>query len=346
MINNSFNLKKKTFIIAEIGNNHEGSFINAKKLIRYAAKAGVDAVKFQTFITDEFVVKEHKSYNRLKKFELSQKQFLTLKKLSNKLKLEFISTPLDFSSAKFLKKECNIIKIASGDNNFYDLINFLLNRKKKIIISTGMMNFFDIKQLVNFIKKKMGANFLNNNLTLMHCVSSYPAEDRTLNLMSIKYLSDKFKGIKIGYSDHSIGLDACLNAVALGARIVEKHFTLNNDFSDFRDHKLSLDPKEMKKMVKKIRKIELQLGNYEKKIQNTEKRNIYFSRRSIFAKKNIKKNETLSNKNTIFLRPQHKESKISGLILNKKKLQVNLEVGEVIKNRNFVNLVLGSTKNF
>lgn len=346
MKNKGLSSKKKTFIIAEIGNNHEGNLNNAKKLIRYAADAGVDAVKFQTFITDNFVIQSHNSYNRLKKFELSQKQFIILKKLSHKLKLEFISTPLDFSSAYFLKKECNIIKIASGDNNFYDLIDLLLNNKKKIIISTGMMNFRDVKLLVNFIKKKMGEKFLINNLSLLHCVSSYPAEDQSLNLLSIKYLADKFKGIKIGYSDHSIGYDACLNAVTLGAKIIEKHFTLDNNFSDFRDHKLSLNPRDMKKMVKKIRKIELQLGTYEKKIRKSEEETVYSSRRSIYSKKDIKKNEILNNKNTVFLRPQNKDSIILGLMLKRKKSLVTFKAGKLIKNKNLTTLLSGRTRDF
>jgi sialic acid synthase SpsE len=125
-----FNPKKKVFIIAEIGNNHEGNFNTAKKLINAAASTGVDAVKFQTFITDDFVSSNYPSYERLKKFEFTHQQFLKLKKFANKQQLNFISTPLDFLSANFLKKNCKIIKLASGDNNFYDLINVFLDFKK------------------------------------------------------------------------------------------------------------------------------------------------------------------------------------------------------------------------
>ena len=120
----NFNPRKRVFIIAEVGNNHEGNFDVAKKLIRAASKVGADAVKFQTFVTNDFVNSDHPSFERLKKFELTQQQFSKLKKLANTQNLNFISTPLDFSSAHFLKKNCKIIKIASGDNNFYDLINF------------------------------------------------------------------------------------------------------------------------------------------------------------------------------------------------------------------------------
>lgn len=328
--------QKKVFIIAEIGNNHEGNFNNAKNLIKEAANAGVDAVKFQTFLTNEFVSIDHPSYQRLKKFQFSHEQFLKLKKFANQLKLNFISTPLDLVSARFLKENCKIIKIASGDNNFYDLIKIFLDYKKQLIISTGMMDTHDIAKLIKFIAHKKGKKFLNENLSLLHCVSSYPADDTTLNLMSVKFLADKYKKINIGYSDHSIGYEACIAAVALGAKIIEKHFTLDNNFSNFRDHKLSLNPKDMKKMVLMIRKVESQIGKYEKKIGRNEKKLVYFTRRSIVAKKTIKKNEILTLQNSLFLRPQHKESKLGYEVLNKKKSLINLKSGKIIKNKNLI----------
>jgi N,N'-diacetyllegionaminate synthase len=318
-----FNPKKKVFIIAEIGNNHEGNFNTAKKLIKAAASTGVDAVKFQIFNTDDFVSLDHPSYERLKKFEFTHQQFLKLKKFANKQQLNFISTPLDFLSANFIKKNCKIIKIASGDNNFYDLINIVLDFKKQLIISTGMMNDANVEKLIKFILKKKEDKFLKNNLSLLHCISSYPAEDKSLNLMSIKYLADKYEDINIGYSDHSVGYDACVTAVALGARIIEKHFTLNNNFSNLRDHKLSLNPVDMEIMVKKISKIEMQLGKYEKVIQKNETKLISTSRRSMIAKKLIDKNERMTFHNTSFLRPQRKESEIINEILNKKKTKKN-----------------------
>tara|TARA_B100000780_G_C21078525_1_gene434273 strand:- start:274 stop:1284 length:1011 start_codon:yes stop_codon:yes gene_type:complete len=328
-----FNLSKKIFIIAEIGNNHEGNFNIAKKLIKAAADSGVDAVKFQTFITKDFVSSDHPSFERLKKFEFTHQQFLELKRFANKKNLNFISTPLDFKSANFLKRNCKIIKIASGDNNFYDLINIFLNYNKQLVISTGMMNNNNINDLIKFIKKKSGNKFLKKNLSLLHCISSYPAKDNSLNLMSIKYLSDKYKEINIGYSDHSVGDDACITAAALGAKIIEKHFTLSNNFSNFRDHKLSLNPADMKIMVKKIRKVEVQLGKYEKVIGKTEKKLIPLTRRSMIAKKSTNKNQLMTIYNTSFLRPQHKGSEIKNEILNKKKTMKKLNSKELIKNK-------------
>jgi N,N'-diacetyllegionaminate synthase len=328
-----FNPSKNIFIIAEIGNNHEGNFNIAKKLIKAAADSGVDAVKFQTFITKDFVSSDHPSFERLKKFEFTHQQFLELKRFANKKNLNFISTPLDFKSASFLKRNCKIIKIASGDNNFYDLINIFLNYNKQLVISTGMMNNNTINDLIKFIKKKSGNKFLKKNLCLLHCISSYPAEDNSLNLMSIKYLSDKYKDINIGYSDHSVGYDACITAAALGAKIIEKHFTLSNNFSNFRDHKLSLNPADMKIMVKKIRKVEVQLGKYEKIIGKTEKKLIPLTRRSMIAKKSTNKNQLMTVYNTSFLRPQHKGSEIKNEILNIKKTMKKLNPKELIKNK-------------
>ena len=240
---------------------------------------------------------------------------------------------MDFLSANFLKKNCKIIKIASGDNKFYDLINIFLDFKKQLIISTGMMNDTNVEQLIKFILKKKGNKFLNNNLSLLHCISSYPAQDKSLNLMSIKYLADKYKGINIGYSDHSVGYDACVVAVALGARIIEKHFTLNNNFSNFRDHRLSLTPADMEIMVKKIKKVVMQLGKYEKVIQKNETKLISAARRSLIAKTSINKYETMTLHNTSFLRPQHKGSKIINEVLNKKKTKKKLNRGDIIKNK-------------
>ena len=149
----NFDLKKKVFIIAEVGNNHEGNFNIAKKLVRLAAKAGADAIKFQTFKTENFIRKKDiKRFKQLKKFELSYEQFKSLKKLAHIKKIKFISTPLDLESADFLIKNVDLIKIASGDNNFYPLIDRVLKSKKPVIISTGMTNALQIKSLTNLQK--------------------------------------------------------------------------------------------------------------------------------------------------------------------------------------------------
>ncbi len=294
--------KKKTLIIAEIGNNHEGSISNAKKLINQASKSGVDAVKFQTFITDKFINPLNiKRFNQLKKFELQFDDFKKLYNFSKKKGLKFISTPFDLESAKFLNKYCDIIKISSGDNNFFPLLDYFLDRKKKIIISTGMMSFSNIKELTRHIKYKLGSKTMTKKIALLHCVTSYPALDEDLNLNSIPFLIKKSK-FTIGYSDHSIGYEACISAVALGAKIIEKHFTIDKNFSKFRDHKLSADLKEMKLIVNGIRRIENQLGKFDKNIVKLEKKNLKNIRRGIYAKKNLIKNQIINKENIEFFR--------------------------------------------
>ena len=296
-------LKKKTFIIAEVGNNHEGSFVVAKKLVVLAAKAGADAVKFQTFKTQNFIRKEDKKrFNQLKKFELSYKQFEFLKKLANKNKIKFISTPLDLESADFLIKNSDTIKIASGDNNFFPLIEKILNLKKSLIISTGMTDIKDLKYLIKTIEDRIGKENMKNKISLLHCVTSYPVEDKYANLRSISYLIKNFD-INIGYSDHTIGNEACLASIALGAKIIEKHFTLDKNFSKFRDHALSADFSDLKDLVTGIRKIEKQLGEYNKKIASPEKKLIKKIRRGIYTKRSVEIGEKINSLDFAFLRP-------------------------------------------
>ncbi len=299
------NLKNKTFIIAEVGNNHEGNFNVAKKLVILAAKAGADAVKFQTFKTQHFInKKDRKRFKQLKRYELSFEHFEKLKKLAHKNNIKFISTPLDFESADFLIRKADIIKIASSDNNFFPLIHKVICANKPVIISTGMTDYNNLKYLIKFIQKKIGKKNTKKNISLLHCVTNYPVKDEDANLKSISYLIKKFN-LNIGYSDHTIGNEACLTSVVLGAKIIEKHFTIDKNYSKFRDHSLSADYYDLKKLVKSIRKIEKQLGSYRKKIIKSEKKIIKLVRRGVYPKKDIKKGESISFSNSSFLRPSN-----------------------------------------
>jgi N,N'-diacetyllegionaminate synthase len=299
----NFNLKKKVFIIAEAGNNHEGNFNVAKKLVNLAANAGADAIKFQTFKTENFIRKKDvKRFKQLKKFELSFEQFKSLKKLAHRKKLKFISTPLDIESADFLIKNADLIKIASGDNNFFPLIEKVLKSKKSVIISSGMTNSSHIQDLTKYIYKIIGKKSAENRIALLHCVTSYPVEDQFANLKSIEYLIKNSK-LTIGYSDHTMGNEACIAAVAMGAKIIEKHITLNKNFSNFRDHALSADYTDLKSIISGIRKVEKQLGKFNKEIQKPEKKLIKIVRRSAHAAKNMYPGEKINLKNTKFLRP-------------------------------------------
>ena len=232
-----------------------------------AAKAGVDAVKFQTYKTEKFIlINDKKNFKKFKKFEFSFSQFRKLKSYANQKKLLFISSALDLESASFLIKNSDAIKVASSDNDFSLLYKKILKSKKPLIISTGFLNSNDINNLIRKLAK-----IRRSNITVLHCVSCYPTEKKEVNLSSIRNMKNNF-GVEYGYSDHTIGVEACLCAASLGARIIEKHITLDKNFSNFRDHKLSSDYKELKELVKQIRKIELILGNKFKNIQKGENR--------------------------------------------------------------------------
>jgi len=296
----NLNKLKKTFIIAEIGNNHEGSFNVACKLIKEAKRAGVDAVKFQTFETKNYVNKNDiERFERLKKFELTKEEFYKLSLLAKNNNLKFISTPLDINSAIFLNKIVDYFKISSGDNNYYQLIEQVLKFKKNTIISTGLLNFKGTINLYKFIKK---LKFDNSKIAFLHCVSSYPAEDKEANLLSISLLKKNFP-FTIGYSDHTLGIHAAIAATVIGAKIIEKHFTLDNNYSKFRDHQLSLNPVNMKHLVDSIRSIEYMMGKEQKIIQPSEKKNLFSMRRSLYLSKNINKNSKIKFKDVSIVRP-------------------------------------------
>ena len=325
-------LKKKTIVVAEIGNNHEGDFNIAKKLIDEAKKCGVDAVKFQTFEPDSFIYKKDKKrLKQIKKFQFSFEQFKKLSQYTKKKNLIFLSTPFDIKSAKFLNKIQDIFKISSGDNTFYPLLKLVAGFNKTIILSTGLINYKEIKNTVRFINniwKKKKHN--NKKLILLHCVSSYPVKDKDANLKSITFLKNNMKKNIIGYSDHTIGINAAIGSVCLGARVIEKHFTLDNKYSKFRDHELSLNPKDMKKLVAEIKKTESQMGHYEKKIGKEEKKNINATRRSIGASKAIKKNKKINLEDLIWVRSSKglkpgEEKKIL------KKSKKNYQVGDLLR---------------
>ena len=193
----------------------------------------------------------------------------------------------------------DIFKISSGDNNYDELIELCASYKKPLIISTGLLNLLEINKIFTKLKK---LNFPKNKLSFLHCVSDYPVNDKDSNLMSIKFLNDKLPLI-IGYSDHVIGFESCIVAVSLGAKILEKHFTLDNNFSKFRDHKISLNPNDMKNMVKKIRRVEQMFGDYNKKATKNEIKNLNSMRRSLYFNKSLEKGTILKKEHLKIVRP-------------------------------------------
>lgn len=298
-----YDVKEKVLIVAEIGNNHEGNFELAQRLVREAAACGVDAVKFQTFRTEHVVGRlDEERFRRLQSFELGYTQFGELSELAHSLGLLFLSTPLDLASAEFLSSIVDCYKIASGDNNFYPLISRVAQTGKPLIISSGLSDVAQVARTVAFVRKEWEASNLVGELAILHCVTSYPVAPEEANLRAIQFLGERFD-VPVGYSDHTVGIDAALLAVALGARIIEKHFTLDKNFSDFRDHRLSAEPAEMADLVRRIRMAALMLGAREKVIQPCEKAVVQTVRRSIVASADLPRGHRLTWSDLTWIRP-------------------------------------------
>ena len=321
---------KKILIIAEIGNNHEGSYKIAKEMIREAAKAKVDGVKFQIFETSLYISKSDKErYKTLKKFQLSKNEFINLSKYAKSLKLIFFATPFDIESAKFINNYQDIFKISSGDNNYLELIKKVSTFNKDIIISTGLSDIKNLKVINKEVKKIWNKNKFKNKLFFLHCVSEYPTAYEKANLKRIDVLKNKFPNIEIGYSDHTLGIECCKIAIVKGCAIIEKHFTLEKFKKNiFRDHKLSANEIELKELVN-FKNIYLKAIKETIKTNLKNKKNI---RRSFAVNKNLNKNTILSKNDLIFVRPMgeyYKNEDIKRLI--GKKIKINLKEGMHIK---------------
>lgn len=295
----SHDIDEKILIVAEIGNNHEGNFDTARRMVEAAADAGVDAVKFQTFKTHLFTSNADPArVERLKRFELTQDQFTELAQLARSRGLIWFSTPLDLESARFLEPLVDVFKIASGDNDFLALIRQVAQTGKPLIISTGLADLAHLEWISSFAREH-GAE---GHLALLHCVCAYPAPAAEVNLRAIPLLATEL-GVPIGWSDHTLGPRASLAAAAIGARIIEKHFTLDKNFSAFRDHQLSADPAEMRVIVDGIREIEVLLGRAEKVVQPSEQGNAVPARRSIAAAADLAAGHRITEADLRWVRP-------------------------------------------
>lgn len=298
-----FDTDRSVLVVAEIGNNHEGNFDLAKELIRRAAECGVGAVKFQTVRAADLVRRsETARFERLKRFELSEEQFALLASLAHELGLAFISTPLSLPAARFLEPLVDAYKIASGDNDFFPLIEAVACTGKPVIISTGVSDVSQVEAAVRSLRGAWESQGVRGELALLHCVSAYPTPPEQANLRSIPFLWQRF-GCTVGYSDHTLGVDAAWLAVAAGARIIEKHFTIDKQHSDFRDHQLSADPPEMTDLVRRIRQAESMLGEWGKSVQPCESASSTAIRRSIVAARALRAGTAIDGAALKWIRP-------------------------------------------
>ncbi len=303
---------RHTIIIAEAGVNHNGNMDIAKRLIDAAADAGVDYVKFQTFKTENLVsfnaptaeyqkaaTQETSQYAMLKRLELNEQQHIELIEYCNKKGVKFLSTAFDMDSIDLLESlNLDLWKIPSGEITNYPYLARIAATGKPIIMSTGMCDTNDINNALDALIEN-GAT--NESITLLHCNTQYPTPYEDVNLLAMNTIKSDY-GLATGYSDHTQGIEIPIAAVALGACVIEKHFTLDRNMEG-PDHKASLEPAELKKMVEAIRIVEQALGSASKTVSPSEAQNKSIARKSIVAKRNIHKGETLTEDNITVKRP-------------------------------------------
>ena len=327
------------FIIAEAGVNHNGSVELAKKLIDTAKDAGADAVKFQTFKAENIVVKDaekaeyqkettgigESQYEMIKKLELAEEDFRELADYAKEKDIMFLSSPFDKESVDLLHElDVPAFKVGSGEITNLPLLRYIAKKGKPIILSTGMSTLGEIEEALDVIRSE-GVE----DIILLHCVSNYPARIEDVNLRAMETLKQAFK-LPVGFSDHTLGITAPIAAVALGACVIEKHFTLDRNLPG-PDHKASLEPDELKEMVKAIREVEKALGNGIKKPTKEEEKIKKVARRSIVAKVDIPKGAIITEEMLDVKRPETGiEPKYLKFIIGKKAKE-DIKKDDVIK---------------
>ncbi len=303
----------RVFIIAEAGVNHNGSLELAKKLIDVAIDAGADAVKFQTFKADNLVSKnaqkaeyqkqttsvDESQYEMIKRLELDENAHRELINYCKYKQIMFLSTPFGHESIELLRSfDMSIFKIPSGEITNLPYLRHIGSLGKRVILSTGMADLGEVEDALNILVQS-GTQL--ENITVLHATSEYPCPIEDVNLRAMQTIKSAF-GVMVGYSDHTQGIEVSIAAVALGASVIEKHFTLDREM-DGPDHKASLEPAELKAMVQGIRRVTKALGTGIKKPSNSEVKNMYIARKSIVALRTIKIGETFNAENITIKRP-------------------------------------------
>lgn len=330
---------KHVCIIAEAGVNHNGDFALAKKMVDVAKEAGVDYIKFQTFIPENLVSKnaEKAQYQKdatgnsetqlqmLQKLTLSNDNFFELKKYCDQIGIGFISTPFDLESIRFLDSfHMDFWKIPSGEITNLPYLEAIAATGRKVIMSTGMSNIDEIKAAIQVLEQKG-----SHDIELLHCNTQYPTPFEYVNLNAMKTIADE-TGKSVGYSDHTQGIEVPIAAVAMGASIIEKHFTLNKNMEG-PDHRASLDPAELKAMVMAIRNIEKALGTGDKKPTESELGNLKVARKSIVARRAIQNGEVFTEENLTTKRPGNGISPMRWKEVLGQKAKKNFEEDELIE---------------
>lgn len=329
----------KVFIIAEAGVNHNGSLDIAKQLVDKAVEAGVDAVKFQTFKTENIVCKaavkaeyqkatthaEENQFDMLKKLELTPQMHEELLQYCIQKEIQFLSTPFDLESIDYLEKlGISYMKVPSGEITNYPYLKKIGHTKKPVILSTGMSELNEVEDAVSVLRENG-----SDDIIILHCNTEYPTPFEDVNLKAMDILKKKLN-VRVGYSDHTQGIEVAVAAVAMGATVIEKHFTLDKNMEG-PDHKASLEPEELRAMVQAIRNVEKALGTGVKVPSSSEKKNLVIARKSIVAKKKINADELFTEDNLTTKRPGNgispmRWNEIIGKVANK-----DYDVDELIK---------------
>ena len=323
-------LDHEVLVVAEIGNNHEGSYERAERMIARAAEAGAGAVKFQVIVPDRLVsISQTERIRQLSRFQLSFAQFERLAEVAWRHNVLFLATPFDLESVRFLTPLVAAFKIASGDNNFFPLLETVARTGKRVILSTGLLGLDEVRHTKEYIEGIWRTEGIAAELAVLHCVVNYPTAAADAHLLAIRSLQTL--GITVGYSDHTLGIEAAVLAVALGARIIEKHFTLDKNQSDFRDHQLSADPGELAQLVQRVKQAEVLLGSGEKRCQPSEEEVVPRVRRSIVAGRDLEAGSVLRWDDLGWVRPGGGLAPgQEGRVLNRALLR-SLRKGEMIR---------------
>ena len=305
MIIGPHDVDQETLIVAEIGVNHEGDFGLARQMIEEAAEAGAHAVKFQTYYASKNVYLsnaiDEERFQRTIGYEFSFDQFRELKRLADDRGVIFLSTPFDLGSLDLIDELCPAIKIASGDLTFHPLLKKAAQKSKPIILSTGMAGEDEIEAALQVIEQA-SSRPLNETVIVLHCVSSYPCPDEHANLETMVWLKERF-GVRTGCSDHTLGIFAATTAIAMGACVIEKHFTYRKEDQTFRDHAISADKEEMRELVENAKRIKVVKGTVQKQRNEIEADNAVAMRRSLGAMSELKQGDVLTEQSITFLRP-------------------------------------------
>ena len=326
------------FIIAEAGVNHNGNLQTAFQMVNAAKEAGADCIKFQTYKTDLLVCRntrkaeyqiaatgDSSQMSLLKQLELPSEAFLQLKQYCAQKKICFLSTPFDIESIDFLEPfEMPFWKIPSGEITNLPYLIKIAKTKKPVILSTGMSNIQEIREAIHLLRQNG-----TPNIKLLHCNTEYPTPFEDVNLRAMETMRNTFE-CEVGYSDHTRGIEVPIAAAALGATIIEKHFTLDRNMEG-PDHKASLEPEELVAMIKAIRNIEKALGNGDKEPSKSERKNISIVRKSIVARRGIKKGEVLTEENKKKKRPGNGISPMRWFEIIGSKAIRDYEVDELIE---------------